>query len=104
MKIDNKFKGEKMKNVINFISVCNKKKYYISLSIILSYSIFYITRLNFSLIPPYLIEQFSFTKTQIGAILSSFSIIYGLGKFVSGYLCDHTSPKWFLVFGLIGIC
>lgn len=80
----------------------NKTQYFIIFSIIFGYATFYILRLNFTIAIPLLNQSYNINKIQIGFILSFFSIIYGLGKFVFGYICDHSNPKWFFIIGLLG--
>ena len=88
----------------NIIAGCCYKKWKIIIitSLIFGYATFYVVRLNFSIAIPIITEDYGFNKTQVGLILSLFSIIYGFGKFIFGYLCDHTNPKWFLIVGLLG--
>ncbi len=80
----------------------DKWKLRIIFSIVLSYATYYVTRLNFSFAIPSLVYEFGFTKTQIGLVLSAFSIVYGLGKFFSGIASDITSAKKIIMTGLLG--
>ena len=89
-------------NLFHTIYSYDKWKLKIILSIIISYATYYITRLNFSFAMPSLIHDLGFTKTELGFVLSSFSIIYGLGKFFSGIVSDITSAKKTILAGLLG--
>ncbi|MDP3641416.1 MAG: MFS transporter, partial [Alphaproteobacteria bacterium] len=68
--------------------------------LIIAYSSFYVVRLNFSFSVPYFIDEYGFTKIQIGLAFTVFSVVYGLGKLISGMLSDLFHRKNFLVIGL----
>ncbi len=96
------FIANPLTNLFHTIHVYDKWKLRIILSIIISYATYYVARLNFSFAIPSLIHEFGFTKTEIGFVLSSFSIVYGLGKFFSGIVSDITSAKKTILAGLLG--
>ncbi|MCP5369683.1 MAG: MFS transporter [Rickettsiaceae bacterium] len=83
-----------------------EKKYYnswrlrILIFIIIGYGAYYLCRQNFAMIIPALTEEFDYSKTQIGIILSSASIIYGIGKFINGYISDRSNARYFMPIGL----
>ena len=66
------------------------------------YAIFYFVRKNFSMAMPYFNQELGYSKTDLGMILFSFSIIYGLGKFVNGAFADRANPRFFMAIGLLG--
>jgi len=68
--------------------IYNKWRVRILLSVILGYATFYLCRQNFSMIMPAFMEEFGYTKTELGLVLTVASIIYGIGKFVNGYFSD----------------
>lgn len=70
-------------------------------STIVGYGAFYLVRKNFSMAMPAFLEEFGATKTDLGIILSLFSIIYGVGKFLNGMLADRANPRYFMAMGLI---
>lgn len=74
----------------------------IGYSIIIGYAAYYIVRLNFSLAIPSLMAEYGYTKTELGIVLTAFSLIYGIGKFVAGLICDRSSSKQFFIVGLLG--
>ena len=78
----------------------SKNKLIALILIIIAYSSFYIVRLNFSFSVPYFIKEYSYTKVQIGLAFTVFSVVYGLGKLISGMLSDVFHRKNFLVIGL----
>jgi OPA family glycerol-3-phosphate transporter-like MFS transporter len=80
--------------------VYNKWRLRILLSVILGYATFYLCRQNFSMIMPAFMEEFGYTKTQLGLVLSIASVVYGVGKFVNGYFSDRSNARYFMPLGL----
>ena len=72
-------------------------------SIIIGYATFYFCRQNFNIAMPVLIDSFGTSKTQIGWILSTASIVYGVGKLCNGLLSDRSNARVFMVFGLAAV-
>lgn len=70
-------------------------------SIIIGYAAFYLVRQNFVMTFPALQAEFGFSKVQLGLVLTFFSIIYGVGKVVSGSLSDRSNARYFMAFGLL---
>lgn len=66
------------------------------------YAAFYFVRQNFSLVIPSLSEDLGYTKTQLGLILTIWSIVYGAGKFLNGYYSDRSNARYFMSAGLLG--
>ncbi len=71
-------------------------------SMMVGYAMFYFVRKNFSMAMPSFLDEFGYTKTDLGIVLSLFSILYGVGKFVNGMLADRANPRYFMAIGLIG--
>lgn len=71
-------------------------------SSIISYAAFYLVRQNFSMAMPKLSEEFGYTKTDLGWMITCASIIYGVGKFINGYLSDRSDARYFMTIGLLG--
>jgi OPA family glycerol-3-phosphate transporter-like MFS transporter len=82
------------------------KRYYnswrlsILVFIIIGYGAYYLCRQNFAMIIPALTAEFNYSKTQIGIILSLASIVYGIGKFINGYISDRSNARYFMPIGL----
>ena len=74
-----------------------KKRIFIG--IFIGYGAAYLIRKNFSLAMPYLVEQ-GYTKFQLGLVLTSLAVAYGISKFVMGVFSDRASAKYFLATGL----
>ena len=66
----------------------------------IGYSMFYFVRKNFSFAMPVLSEQYGITNTDFGIILTLVGIIYGVSKFLNGFIADRFNARWHLVIGL----
>ena len=67
---------------------------------IIGYAAFYFVRQNLAMAMPSIGEEFSYSKYDLGWITSVFSISYGIGKLVNGYLSDRSDARYFMVIGL----
>jgi phosphoglycerate transporter family protein len=67
---------------------------------IIGYAAFYLVRQNFSMAMPGMMEEFGYSKIDIGWIATIFSVVYGAGKFVNGYLSDRSDARYFMSIGL----
>lgn len=65
-----------------------------------TYSIFYLVRKNFSFAIPGLTVEYGITKATFGAILAIASFVYGVSKLINGFLADRLDGRWHLVTGL----
>jgi sugar phosphate permease len=68
----------------------------------LSYTMYFLVRQNFSLAMPFIEGSLGFSKTEIGVIMTASLFIFGVGKFVNGFFNHLLRPKVFLSLGLIG--
>ena len=66
----------------------------------IGYSIFYFVRKNFSFAMPSLAAEYGIGDLQLGTILTAVGIIYGISKFVNGFIADRANARWHLVIGL----
>ena len=69
--------------------------------IILGYAAFYLLRQNFSVTMLALQQEFAFSKTHLGWILSAHALIYGFGKGIWGAFSDRSNARYFMVLGLV---
>lgn len=69
--------------------------------ILATYGSFYFCRTNISAAIPGIEEEFELTKTQIGLILGSLKIAYGVGQFINGQLAERFSPRKLLTIGML---
>jgi len=67
---------------------------------IIGYAAFYLVRQNFSMAMPGIMEEFGYSKIDMGYIATTFSIVYGIGKFVNGYFSDRSDARYFMSIGL----
>lgn len=70
---------------------------------IIGYSLFYFLRKNLSLAMPGLAQDYGITKSSLGLFLTIHGIVYGLGKFVNGPWCDRSSPRKFMLGGMLAV-
>jgi len=68
----------------------------------ISYVGFYFCRVNLVAALPALEHSFGLTKTQSGSILSSYFILYTIGKLVNGLLANKIQGKSLLLLGIGG--
>lgn len=69
----------------------------------IGYSMFYFVRKNFSFAMPALSQEYGITNTSFGVILTLVGLIYGVSKFINGFIADRVNARWHLVIGL-SIC
>ena len=67
----------------------------------LTYGSFYFCRTNISAAIPGIQDELDLTKTQIGLILGSLKIAYGIGQFVNGQLAEKFSARKLLTIGML---
>jgi sugar phosphate permease len=68
----------------------------------LTYGSFYFCRNNLSVALPGLQSEFGYSKTDLGTILMSLKLAYGLGQFINGQLAERISPRKLLGVGMLG--
>lgn len=69
-------------------------------SMMMGYAVYYFVRLNFSIAAPFIKQDLNLTQTDIGWIFSLFSVVYGVGKFLNGFLSDRFNARYFMAIGL----
>jgi len=67
----------------------------------IGYATFYLIRKNFSLAMPYMIQDYGYSKADLGIVLTMLSVAYGVSKFVMGNISDRSNPKYFATLGLL---
>jgi len=77
-----------------------KRRWQVFTSITLGYALFYVLRLNFSVIKKPLMSAGILNAQQLGFMGSVFFITYGLGKFINSFLADRMNNKKFFALGL----
>lgn len=79
-----------------------KLRWQVFAGVFIGYAAYYLIRKNFSLAIPYLIDEYGFTKADLGMVGVAFSLTYGLSKFIMGNISDRSNPKYFITIGLVG--
>lgn len=65
------------------------------------YMAYYLLRKNFSLAIPHIINEYGYSKAQLGSVLTALALAYGVSKFVMGNMSDRSNPKYFSTLGLL---
>ncbi len=69
--------------------------------LMIGYALFYFVRKNFSIVMPALESELGLTTEQLGIFLTLNGIIYGVSRFVNGFLADRFSRKALMAGGLL---
>src|SRR5678815_72842 len=67
----------------------------------LTYGAFYFCRSNFSTAVPGLERELHLTKTEIGAILGGFKLVYGIGQLINGQIAERIGARRLLAIGML---
>jgi len=81
--------------------VFNAWRLRILFTVVFGYAAYYILRQNYAYAIPGLAAEFGYTKAQLGMVSSAFFVVYGIGKFVNGYLSDRSDARYFISIGLL---
>lgn len=64
------------------------------------YSLYYVCRTSLNVVKKPILESGALDATQLGVIGSALLFAYAIGKFVNGFLSDHSNIKRFMAAGL----
>ena len=81
-----------------------KFKYWQTRTIVVTmvgYALYYFVRKNFNTAMPSIEATFGITKTQLGIFLTLNGVIYGVSRFVNGFIADYCNIKRFMATGLV---
>ncbi len=67
----------------------------------ITYGSFYFCRNNLGVALPGLQAEFGYTKSQLGTVLMSLKLAYGVGQFINGQLAERFSPRKLLALGML---
>lgn len=73
-----------------------KFKYWQTRTIVVTmigYALYYFVRKNFNTAMPSIEATFGITKAQLGLFLTLNGIIYGLSRFINGFIADRVSAR-----------
>ncbi|SUT86812.1 glycerol-3-phosphate transporter [Actinobacillus ureae] len=79
-----------------------KLRWQVFAGVFIDYVAYYLICKNFSLAMPYLIQEYGFSKADLGTVGVALSLAYGISKFVMGNVSDRSNPKYFITIGLLG--
>lgn len=68
---------------------------------IIGYATFYFVRKNLSVAMPVMEQSLGISKTDLGLFLTLHGVLYGVSKFVNGFLGDRSNVRTFMVVGLL---
>src|SRR2546423_4582164 len=68
---------------------------------IVGYASFYFVRKNLGIAMPEMSKKLGIGKPQLGMFLSLHGVLYGVSKFVNGFLGDRANARTFLATGLL---
>lgn len=61
--------------------------------LMIGYALFYFVRKNFSIVMPALESELGLSKVQLGIFLTLNGVIYGISRFINGFLADRIKAK-----------
>lgn len=67
----------------------------------IGYAIYYFVRKNFSIAMPGLTAEYGISNTSFGIVIAIGSILYGVSRFINGFIVDRMSTKAFMALGLL---
>lgn len=67
----------------------------------IGYALFNFVRKNLSIAMPAMQADLGITKTELGLFLTLHGLIYGLSKFINGFIGDRVNARYFMVTGLV---
>ncbi len=73
----------------------------IFISVWITYSAFYLVRVNMSIAIPGIMKEFGYSKTVMGGLLTCLFITYAIGQFINGQLGDKFGARRLISFGLL---
>ena len=92
-----------------YMDTATKKKYNYwqwrtLVALIIGYIFYYFLRKNFSAAIPAMEETLGITKVQLGIFLSLNGIVYGISRFVNGFIADRYNRRVLMTLGLVLSC
>ena len=71
------------------------------LAVTLGYSMYYVCRTSLNVVKKPLIDSGILDASELGIISSALLFTYAIGKFVNGFLAEHSNVKRFMMIGLL---
>ena len=79
----------------------NRMQWRVLIATMIGYTLFYFMRKNFSFAMPGLEQDCGITKSQLGNFLFAGGIVYGVSKFLNGFVGDRVNSRKMLCLGLL---
>jgi len=89
------------KNQRKIKKIYERKRLTVFLSVTFGYGLFYICRINFSVVKKPLLDAGILTPTQMGIVGSGLLFIYSFGKLTNGFLADRSNIRRFMSIALL---
>ena len=67
----------------------------------IGYAIYYFVRKNFSVAMPGMTAEYGISNTSFGIVIAIGSLVYGLSRFINGFIVDKVSTRVFMAIGLL---
>jgi phosphoglycerate transporter family protein len=67
----------------------------------IGYALFYFVRKNISIAMPVMELELGISKADLGLFLTLSGVLYGVSKFVNGFIGDQVNPRFFMALGLL---
>ena len=67
----------------------------------IGYALFYFVRKNFSFAIPGLSAEYGITKTSFGIIMTLVTVVYGISRFLNGFMADRMNARYHMAVGLL---
>jgi len=67
----------------------------------IGYAMYYFVRKNISIAMPAMEAELGISKAQLGIFLTMHGLMYGVSKFVNGFIGDRVNARYFMVLGLV---
>ncbi|MBQ0122520.1 MAG: MFS transporter [Bacteroidales bacterium] len=67
----------------------------------IGYAIYYFVRKNFSVAMPGMTAEYGISNTSFGLVIGIGSLVYGLSRFINGFIVDRVSTRVFMAIGLL---
>ncbi len=68
----------------------------------ITYSTFYLCRVNMSIAVPGIMGEFGYSKTAMGGVMTALLVAYAAGQFINGQLGDKFGARRLITLGILG--